>query len=493
MRSSIFFLFAAAIACAQPKDLAPDTPQVTVVQAALSQQLPKSYRVLPEEIRTVLNALARQYGFTVVIAHDVTGKTPAIDVNGGTVRDVLSALTEPNGYYYEETERLVHIRRMKTVLYTIEYPKMTRSTTANTSLTLSPGSSSGQNGMNGQSGTTGGTTGANTNGQGTGGNGSNASSSSITISQKNDNPVWEDINTSISGYLFDGEKAVINPFSGIVSITAPLQRHADIGAFISKLNRRIRRQVLIEAKLVEVTTNENFKFGVDYALATSKAGVFNVRSAAVSTDIAEIGSTVLPANTLVANIGAGHLTAILRALEEQGTVKSVSVPRVTLMHNQSAVLNVSDSVVLFNVTSTTSTNQSGGSGNPFVTTQSTYGRDVQSFGTFFPVTVHIADDGFITVSLEPRRSRLTSIVRSPDNSQTGANSSDQSISTFVTLKSGQTAIIGGLVFDSEGTERSGIPVLSKLPGIGAAFRTDAKTKLHTELAIILTATEVTTQ
>lgn len=489
MRSSFLFIFfAAAVAFAQPIDTQPQTP----VQAALAQQLPKSYRVLQEEIRTVLNALARQYGFTVVIAHDVTGKTPAIDVNSGTVRDVLSALTEPNGYYFEETDRLVHVRRMKTVLYTIEYPKMTRSTTANTSLTLSPGSSSGQNGINGQGGANSGSS-VNANGQGNGGSGNNASSSSITISQKNDNPVWEDINTSISGYLFDGEKAVINPFSGIVSITAPLQRHADIAAFITKLNRRIRRQVLIEAKLVEITTNENFKFGVDYALATSKAGVFNIRSAAVTTDVAEVGSTILPGNTLVANIGAGHLTAILRALEEQGTVKSVSVPRVTLMHNQSAVLNVSDTVVLFSVTSTTNTNQPSQPGNPFVTTQSTYGRDVQSFGTFFPVTVHIADDGYITVSLEPRRSRLTGIVRSPDNSQTGANSSDQSISTFVTLKSGQTAIIGGLVFDSEGTERSGVPVLSRIPGIGAAFRTDAKTKLHSELAIILTATEVPTQ
>ena len=201
-------------------------------------------------------------------------------------------------------------------------------------------------------------------------------------------------------------------------------------------------------------------------------------------------STTLPGNTLVANIGAGHITAIRRALEEQGSVKAVTVPRVTLMHNQTAVLNVSDTVTLFNITSSTSINQPGTGSSPFVSTQNTYGRDTQSFGTFFPVTCHISDDGYITVAIEPRRSRLTGIVHSPDNSQSGANSSDQSISTFVTLKSGQTAIIGGLVFDSEGTERSGVPVLSRLPGIGAAFRTDAKTTQHTELAIILTATEV---
>jgi MSHA biogenesis protein MshL len=491
MRSLLLaFLLSAASLGAQT--LSPDatlTSPPTGLQAILAQPLPKSYRVLKEDVRTVLNVLARQYGFTVVIGLDVNGQIPPVDVNGGTVRDVLSAITEPNGFYFEEGERVVSVHRLKTILYTIEYPKMTRSTTANTSLTLSPGNSSGQSNQNGGNGNQQGTNGGQGNQQGSGGGG-NSSSSSITITQKNDNPVWDDIAISVRGYLIEGETAVINPFSGIISIAAPVMRHRDISAFITKLNRRIRRQVLIEAKLVEITTNENFKFGVDYSLATAKAGVLTVRSVAGTTDVTNVASAVLPGNTLVANLATGKLTAILRALEEQGTVKTVTVPRVTIMHNQSAVLNVSDSVVLFSLTSSVDTQQGTGGSNPFVTTRNTYGRDVQSFGTFFPVTVHIADDGYITVALEPRRSRLTAIVQSPDKTQTGANSSDESISTFVTLKSGQTAIIGGLVFDSEGTETNGIPGLSKIPLVGKAFKTDAKTKIHTELAIILTATEL---
>jgi type II secretory pathway component GspD/PulD (secretin) len=461
-----------------------EPPPVGVLTAAvaLDQRLAKPYRVGGESVRTVLSSLARSYKFTVVVAPEVKGDVQ-LEINDGTVRDVLNALTEPNGYFYEESDHFVTVKKLKTILYTIEYPKVTRSANASSSVSLSPGSgSASSSSANGQN-----TVGSN-NSQSSTQNGGSTGQSSFQITQKNENDVWGDLSTALKSYLLEDEKLVLNAFSGIASITAAVQRHRDIAAFIAKLNKRIRRQVLVEAKFVQIDTNEAFKFGADYNLAATKAGILNINATSVASNILGIGSQLLPQNTLITTLNAGKLTAFLHALEEQGSVRAISVPRVSVMHNQTALLNVSKSIVLFSLSSSTSTASSTASS--LLTSQENYTRETQSFGTFLPLTVHLSDDGEITISVEPRRSQLDSITTSPDGKQTGANSSDQSVSTLVTIKSGQSAIIGGLISDSEGESDRGIPGLTKIPFLGRAFSTKARVKSHSELSIILTATEI---
>jgi len=466
---------------------AESTPTAALTAAAaLDQRLAKPYRVGGESIRTVLASLARSYKFTVVVAPEVKGDVQ-LEINDGSVRDVLNALTEPNGYFYEESDHFVSVKKLRTVLYTIEYPKVSRSASASSSVSMSPGNgSASSNNSNGQ--TTVGTNNSSTNQGQYGQNGGNSGQSSFQITQKNENDVWADLSIALKSYLLEDEKLVLNPFSGIASITAAVQRHREIAAFIAKLNKRIRRQVLVEAKFIQIDTNEEFKFGADYNLAATKAGILNINNTSVATNLVGIGSKILPQNTLITTLNTGKLTAFLHALEEQGSVRAISVPRVSVMHNQTALLNVSKSIVLFSLSSSTSTASSTASS--LLTTQENYTRETQSFGTFLPLTVHLADDGEITISVEPRRSQLDSITTSPDGKQTGANSSDQSVSTLVTIKSGQSAIIGGLISDSEGETERGIPGLTKIPYLGRAFATKAKTKSHSELSIILTATEI---
>ena len=238
--SLLLFALVATAASAQPQSASDSSPAAT----ALAQRLTKPYRAGGENIRTVLTSLARSYKFTVVIAPDVKGEVQ-LEINDGTVRDVLNALTEPNGYFYEESENFVSVKKLRTVLYTIEYPKVSRSASASTAVSMSPGSgSSGSSNSNGQNGQTGG--------------GGNTGSSSFQITQKNENDVWTDLSSALKSYLLEDEKLVLNPFSGIASITAAVQRHRDISAFISELNRRIRRQVLIEAKFVHIDTIMSF-------------------------------------------------------------------------------------------------------------------------------------------------------------------------------------------------------------------------------------------
>lgn len=468
----------AAPSASHPVNAAPAASVATI----LDQPLQNRYHVLPEDIHLVLSALSRMYNFNIVTAPDVAGDCHELDITTGTVRDALTEICETNGYFFEQTPRYIEVKKYETVLYTIEYPKLSRSTQANTSVTFAPGNSSSSQGS------TTGTTQTPGNDPSGSSAASNNSASSLTITQVNKNDVWDDQIKTLSGFLQPDEKMVPNAFSGIVAISATRERHRDdIAGYIAKLNHRIRREVRIEAKLVEIATDDAHKFGVDYSSALASIGALNVRALTVTTNITSAGSTSLPSDTLIANLGVGKVTALLHALESQGDVESLTVPTVTIMHNQTAVLNVSDSLVTFSVGQTFNSSAATAT-SPFVTSLTTNTKDRQSFGQFFPVTVHIADDGLITVTLEPRISVPTELVKSPDGTQTALNSSEKSLSTVVSLKSGDTAILGGLCADTTSKSTNGLPYVSNIPWVGSVFRTKATSTVHTEFAIILTAT-----
>ncbi len=459
------------------------------VTLALNQPILKPFRADNEDISKILNALARTYKFTVALDKDVQGKT-SLEVNSGTVRDIINTLTEPNGFFYEERARYLAIKKTKTVPYIVEYSKAQRTAQSSSTVNLSASSSnSNSNSGNGVTQTSvSPSNGGNQSGGQNGGNG-NGGSPNVTIGTQNDNDAWTDLKATLDSMKEGDEKYTINSFSGIINVTASVFRQKVYADFIQNFNRRANRQVEIQAQFVEVAVNDSFKFGVDYSQAATKAGI-SINSMTGATDIASVGGQALSPNTFVGSFSAGKLTAMVKALEEQGTVNSLAVPRITVMHNSTGLLNVSDSITIFSLASTT-TNSTGSTSSPFTNTVETYSRQSQSFGTFLPITVHLSDDGYATLTLEPRRSRLTSITSSPDGKQNGANIGEQNASTQVRVKIGQTVILGGLIKEEKSTSNRGIPVLKKIPALGKLFQTDAKTNTKSELTLIITVNEPT--
>jgi type II secretory pathway component GspD/PulD (secretin) len=460
--------------------------EASSITLSLNQPLERPFRADNEDINRILTALARTYKFTVAIDKDVTGKA-SLEVHSGTVRDVIDTLTEPNGFFYEERSRFLAIKRMRTVPYIVEYSKAQRTAQSTSSVNLSTASSntSSEASSGGAVQTSTGTG----SGAGNGNGGQNGGASNVTIGTQNDNAAWEDLNATLQAMKEPDEKIVINSFSGIVNVTASVFRQNAYAEFLATFNRRANRQVEIQAQFVEVAVNDSFKFGVDYTQAATKAGI-QINSITAPTDIVSVEGQALAPNTFVGSFSAGKLTAMVRALEDQGTVNSLSVPRITVMHNSTGLLNVSDSITIFSLASST-TNSTSTSTSPFTSTVETYSRQSQSFGTFLPITVHISDDGFATLTLEPRRSRLTSITSSPDGKQNGANIGEQNASTQVRVRIGQTVILGGLIKEERATSQRGIPVLKDIPAVGKLFRTDAKSNEKSELTLIITVNEPT--
>ena len=421
-----------------------------------------------------LRALGRAAGTTIHAEPELAPEL-TVDFSGGTLRAALTLLTETGGLFFEETPAGITVRQRKTVLYAIDYPQLTRSGSGSASITLG-GATGGSGGFAGTPNPSrspnlpGGTTASD--------------ATQVSIAQENQNTFWPNLEAELRTMLKDGDSLVLNRFSGVAQITAPVPRHAAIDAFIALVNRRITRQVEIEARLVEVTLREEQKLGVDWDLAAATLdGVRVVARAPL--DVAGVGGSVLGAGSFAATLGFGKTSALIQALRQQGEVKTVAQPRLRALNNQTAFIKVGEDRPFFRLQQTT-TLQQPGAATAFNQTQETFSVSTITIGTILAVTPQIDGDHTITLDVLPAITRLQAIVTSPDGRQTAPVTEVKQASTIVRLRDGETAIIGGLISEETGETERRVPLLGRLPGIGAAFRSRAHLHARTELVIFLT-------
>jgi MSHA biogenesis protein MshL len=422
-----------------------------------------------------LRALGRT-GKTMIHAEPGIVGEVTIDFTGGTLRAALAAFVEPAGLTFEETASGIVVRQRKTVLYAVDYPQLTRSGSGSASITLGGATGGGGGNFNGVQ---------NVAHQQNLANGNTASDATqVSISQENQNTFWTTLEAELRAMLKDGDSLVLNRFSGVAQIAAPVKRHESIRAFIELVNRRITQQVEIEARLVEVTLRDEQKLGVDWDLAATTLDGVRVQARS-PLDVAGVGGAVLGANSFAATLGFGRASAVIQALKQQGEVKTVAQPRLRALNNQTAFIKVGEDRPFFRLQQTTTLQQPGAT-TAFNQTQENFSVSTITIGTILAVTPQIDGDRMITLDVLPAITRLQAIVTSPDGRQTAPVTEVKQASTIVRLRDGETAIIGGLISEETGETERRIPVLGKLPVVGAAFRSKAKLRARTELVIFLT-------
>ena len=421
-----------------------------------------------------LRALGRTGQALIQAEAGITGEV-TIDFGGGTVRAALSALIEPAGLFFEVTASGIVVRQRQTVLYAIDYPQLTRSGSGSASITL--GGATGGSGGNSRGIQNGGS-------QNLASGNAASDATQVSISQENQNTFWTTLEAELRTMLKEGDSLVLNRFSGVAQIAAPVKRHESIRAFIEFVNRRITQQVEIEARIVEVTLRDEQKLGVDWDLAASTLDGVRVQARA-PLDVAGVGGALLGANSFAATLGFGRASSIIQALKQQGEVKTVAQPRLRALNNQTAFIKVGEDRPFFRLQQTTTLQQPGAT-TAFNQTQETFSVSTITIGTILAVTPQIDGDRMITLDVLPAITRLQAIVTSPDGRQTAPVTEVKQASTIVRLRDGETAIIGGLISEETAATERRIPLLGKLPLIGAAFRSKANLRARTELVIFLT-------
>ncbi|WP_415907068.1 secretin N-terminal domain-containing protein [Oleiharenicola sp. Vm1] len=478
------------------------------IEASLDQVVPRFSTETPQPLRQVLDGIGKAYTLPIVVQPGVDGDV-SLNVNNTTLRGLLTMLCKPRGYFWEiNDDGFIYVRRTKTVLYAVDYPQNTRGSNENSSVTLGgtgTGVSSNGNNLGGtvvSSPTTG------QNGQyGSGGSGDNTQ---VSLTGENRVDFWEKLEGQIKAMLGKEETVIMNRFAGLVEVDASDYSHARVSAFLSRFHRRVGRQIVLEAKILEVTLRDQNKLGVDWNVAAfrigdavrvggaiTQPGTTNVVSGLTGTTLAGItavGDQSLSGDTFAGTIGVGKVNALVQALKEQGDVRSTSAPRISALNNQTAFIKVADTRTFYSRSNTTTINTGQVTSTQAITTTN-YTAQSTSIGTFLRIVAQSTDDtkpedATITLDVAPMLTRQRGVDTSPDGQSTAPILAVQQASTIVRVRSGESAVIGGMQTHTVSKSQRAIPGLSSIPVVGKAFQTNGDVEQLTELVIIITATIV---
>lgn len=286
----------------------------------------------------------------------------------------------------------------------------------------------------------------------------------------------------------------LNRSAGIVTVFANQRLQREVESYLSDLKRQMSSQVLIEAKVLEVTLSDEFAAGIDW----SEISLFNGRIRA-DLNFGSRGLTDITGNPFTIRLSRGETNTLASAISRFGTVRALASPRLTVLNNQPAVLNVARNEVYFEISVEETTEDD--TGDRRIRPEAEI-RSVPIGVLINVLPVLDLDKQTVTMQVRPTISRIEGSVPDPTVAFLAEDSDIelenlvpivgvQEMDSVVKMDSGETLVMGGLLQDRTESERRGVPVLGELPGIGAAFRNQRDEIRKTELVILLKATILT--
>ncbi len=498
-RGWLVMLFAwAAVACA-PMQPAPSTGHLRAGKVESPEAIPQpvsqapvlppprpsapseTYTVVVSEVpvKELLFALARDAELNVDI-HPQIGGAVTLNAVDQTLDQILERLSGQVELRYERRGGTLVILPDTPYLrtYHVDYVNLSRET--NTALDISNALATG----GGELGT---------------GRGS-AGGSDIKILNTTDNRFWETLGESINAMLErqDGGGAaggqgaagsadvIVNAEVGVVTVRATARQHAIVADYLEQVMASARRQVIIEASIVEVRLNRNYQQGIDWQ--TLQDTGFNFVQ--ISPDFLTTNLSTEP--FIQGTYEDGDFSATVSLLDEFGDTRVLSSPKLMALNNQTAVLKVVDNEVYFTVETDTQVNVNAPSLTTFDTTPQTV-----PVGVVMSVTPQIDEHDVVTLNVRPTISRVIDTVLDPNPALAREDVTSEipvirvrELESVMTVNSGQIAVLGGLMQDANQAADSGIPFLTDIPVVGEAFTYRSREFTKTELVVFLRPTVV---
>ena len=469
---------------AEPQWL-PELPAVQIERERAPAAPRKLYSLSAHDasVRDVLLTFGKSTDLSLVLGPDVEGKI-TVDLKQVTVEEVLSALLTPIGLAYQREGNLIRVSKpqIETRIFTVNYIASTRSGTSTLTATGSATSAGAGVGISAAQ-TAGAATAGAAGAISTAGGGAAGGGSTSSVSSTDSVDLWGELQRTLTTFLSKEGSVVLSKTAGLVAVTDYPANISRVGRYIELLQVAVQRQVMIEAKIVEVTLSKNFSAGIDWSqipyslnlpfLGATKGalpgGAILAQSLAPAGSAFQIGLTVQQG-----------LTAILRALEQQGKVSILSSPRVSTLNNQKAVIKVATDDVFFSQT-TQREPQTG------VVTQFETPSTITE-GIVLDVTPQIGEDAII-MDIHPSITERLGQATSPNGSVVPIIAV-RATDTVVRVRDGQTVVIAGLMEQRSSRNRSGVPGLQRAPVIGRAFRNEENQDTKIELVILLTPTVI---
>ena len=294
---------------------------------------------------------------------------------------------------------------------------------------------------------------------------------------------------------------IANPENGVVNVRATQRQHEKVREFLDGIMGNARRQVLIEATIVEVDLSDRYQQGIDWSmLRTAGSGTgtgINVTPGGPSSGQLT-GGLLSSLTTLTWNKTSWEysLTAALRLLESFGTLRVLSSPKVSVLNSQTSILKVVDNEVYFTISVTPGTAATATS----AATPATYTSIINTVpvGFLMTVTPQISNHGEVILNLRPTISRISAFATDPSPALAAAGVvnripvvQSREMESILRVQSGDIAVLGGLIQDTRDRKTDGIPGLNGIPVVGDLFKYSDNRSRKTELVIFLRPTVLT--
>jgi general secretion pathway protein D len=295
----------------------------------------------------------------------------------------------------------------------------------------------------------------------------------------------------------EAASVIANPENGLIAVRATSRQHERIQEFLDMVMSSAKRQVLIEATVVEVQLSDQYQQGINWSsLKTGASSSTNLTQGQVNS--VALSSAVSPgtsAGLFVMNYtnplsSIGNLAATVQLLESFGKVKVVSSPKISVLNNQTALLKVVDNNVYFTITATTTPGTLGAAS----TTTYTSTLNTVPVGFVMSVTPQITESDEVTLNVRPSISRIIGYVQDPNPALSTAIPpvvsnvpviQSREMESILKVSSGQIAVMGGLMQDEVNNNKDAVPLLSSIPLIGDLFSYRNESTTKSELVIFL--------
>ena len=452
----------------------------------------------------VYMALVSGTRYSMLVAPEVSG-TVTVNLKNVTVREALETLRELYGYEFkiQGTRIFIQPNTLQTRLFQINYLAGKRQ--GQSDIRVSSGSLMMQSDSSGS-----------TNNSSPSNSGNSSSGGAVVvqpsaqISTSQDSDFWNDLAKALNSIVgsADGRAVIVNGGSGVVLVKAFPTDIRNVENYLKMTQLVVERQVMLEAKILEVSLSEEFQAGVNWASFGSHgkhtrfgAGAVNPGTTlTTSGTLNSDGLSVLPGKlgaAAASSIGQGlfglavqtpSFAALLNFLETQGNVQVLSSPRIATINNQKAVLKVgTDDYYVTGVTSSSSTNNSNGSTTPTAPT-----INLQPFfsGISLDVTPQIDGENNVVLHVHPSISTVTEKQKIVNlGSQIGtytlplASSTVNETDSIVRVQDGNIVAIGGLMKQKQSSDANGLPGTTASSGLGLLFGARNSVMEKSELVI----------
>ena len=307
--------------------------------------------------------------------------------------------------------------------------------------------------------------------------------SAANVTARAEHRFWEALVESVRGVLGEAPDGSARVFAhretSLIAVRANAAGHREVAFLLDRILASARRQVFIEATIVEIDLDDRFRGGVDFSRVFGETA---------------IASSFLAGNLAsppFAGLSIPDLSLTIRLLDEFGDVRVLSTPLVMALNNQTAIVKIAENRVFFTSEVRTETRDASVERN--VRTK----LHTVPVGLILLLTPSVAADDEIILKIRPTVTRESGFVVDPNPELAAARVVSRvpviavrEIESVLRLRSGEVAVLGGLMREEEREDTTGVPFLSRLPGIGAAFRYRDRLHAKTELIVFLRPTVV---